>query len=260
MNTLAIRGSIWTVPSVGTSALGLLISDARGVARGRPEYQVVPLIPAEIGNPHTEFDFLLAADETSLGRKFYAALWNLRPVLGADLGEFRGRVTSPEAMRDLRDAYLRLVDPSIGVRSGRLGNARVTDAVDRFRIATVRTWAHLSGRVLQRLHAPATEVFEIGGDWCRFYLDQLERFTDRTRESDNLIGQTRVIASGAEMGFVAVPLWTAASWAEMCESVCPGVGHFPVLDSFSRTIAVTSVHESFSTSEVNAVAALEEAA
>src|SRR5205823_89814 len=103
----AAPGSIWTVPQAGEKALCLVVSPVRGVSRGRPEHQVVPLyVPDPLIRLHTMADFSIRPGETTLGIGLHAALWNLRPLLLKDIGEQVGEVTSQSVLGDLRDAYL----------------------------------------------------------------------------------------------------------------------------------------------------------
>src|SRR6185437_6728005 len=101
----AAPGSIWTVPGAGDRALCLVISPARGVSRGRPEHQVLPLyVPDPLVGIHTLADFSIGPNETTLGIGLHAALWNLRPLLLSDLDTQVGEVTNQGVLADLRDA------------------------------------------------------------------------------------------------------------------------------------------------------------
>lgn len=154
----AERGSIWTVPSVGKDALCVIVSSVRGVARNRPEYQVVPLyLPGLIG-AQTSNDFWVSPSESDLGVEYYAALWNARPILHADLGKQVGRVAET-VLRDLRDAQLQTVDPKIRMAPGRLGHAKPDAAVADWRRREIEAWQPLSGRVLTRIVATQAEDF-----------------------------------------------------------------------------------------------------
>ena len=148
MMPFAERGSIWTVPRVSAEAICLIASSAHGLARGRPEYQVIPLyFPWLIGAPSAG-DFLIRGPETDLGILLYATLWNARPVLHADLGKQVGRVVSDAVMRDLRDAQLQLIDQRIRVAAGRLGTEDPRPFVADWRKREIVAWLPLTGRAL----------------------------------------------------------------------------------------------------------------
>lgn len=164
----AERGSIWTVPALGNEARVLIFSAVRGVTRGRPEYQVVPVYVPGLGSQQTAHDFLIRPSENSLNVALYAALWNARPMLQSDLGEQVAAVTSPVALSDLRDAYLRTMDPKISVAHGRLGTAPVSADLQRSRSNQIRAWQPLSGRALQPRLTTQQWTFYVNGDWCNF--------------------------------------------------------------------------------------------
>lgn len=148
MMPFAERGSIWTVPRVSRDATCVIASHVRGVERGRPEYHVVPLYFSRlIGAPSTG-DFLIRATETDLGVPLYAAIWNARPMLHADLGKQVGRVQSDAALRELRDAQLQVFDPRMRVAPGRLGTAEVRPMVDDWRKREMLAWLPLTARAL----------------------------------------------------------------------------------------------------------------
>jgi hypothetical protein len=148
ISNVASRGSIWTVPSVGLDACCLVISEPRGLARGRPEYQIVVLYAEGNRSSHTAADFRIKPSETTLGVALIAALWNVRPILGNDLGGRLGEVRDVAAVDQIRDAYLRLADPRIFVPETRVGMGSETDHVRAFREAELTRWHPTTGRAL----------------------------------------------------------------------------------------------------------------
>lgn len=153
-NIAAERGSIWTVPSVVNGARCMVVSTLRGIARGRPEFQVVPIYAAAASIEATPVDFLIRAEETTLGEPLIAALWNIRPISASDLGEQIAIARNDTVMSDLRDAYLRLADRSMQVAPGRLGNAAPGRTVRMWRRLEIDRWSPLT----QRAMAPAAET------------------------------------------------------------------------------------------------------
>jgi hypothetical protein len=195
---ISAPGTIWSVPEAGEKALCLVISQARGVSRGRPEHQVVPLyLPDLVGRIHSSSDFRITAAETTLGVVLFAALWNLRPLLVADLGTHVGEITTPEVMNDLRDALLRLADPRIDLRPGRLGNAVLPEAAEKWRTQEVLAWQPLSGRVFEAFHtfSAVGRVRKIE-PWILTSADQLQ-LEHNIERSEDLLGAMRFAAVGA---------------------------------------------------------------
>jgi hypothetical protein len=113
----------------------------------------VPLYERSEETPHTSLDLAIAPDETTLGRALHAAFWNARPISASDLGSQVGEAGSDTLLSDLRDAYLRLADPTVSVPPGRLGPTRANAAIREWRESERRLWQPLTGRVLS---APAT--------------------------------------------------------------------------------------------------------
>jgi hypothetical protein len=147
------RGAICSVPALGPSARCLLLSSVRGEARGRPEYQVAPLyssLPYEAG----QSEAFIESYETTLGVRLIAALWNVRPLLASDLGEQLGVITRDAVLSDLRDAFLRLADPSMRVAPGRVGTAEVPEYGRAWRAGEIGAWQPLTGRALAPDFAP----------------------------------------------------------------------------------------------------------
>jgi hypothetical protein len=188
--TVAERGSIWTVPTLGQDALALIISGTRGVSRGRPEYQIVPLYLPSLFSEHTNDDVVIEANETNLGIQYYAALWNARPVLFRDLGHQVGIVVSRSMLDDLRDAYLRKADASIKVRKGRLGKAAVSEAVRALRSAEIKVWQPLSGRVFAPQFDQTVDVLlSAQQNWTEWSASEVRFFTERIVGCDELLEQ-----------------------------------------------------------------------
>ena len=205
---IAQRGTIWTVPQLGPEAIVLIASNARGLTRGRAEYQGVPLYLRDLLRAHSADDFKIHPSETSLGVELFAALWNARPILGMDLGNEVGRVISDSAMHDLSDAYLRIADPRIAVRSGRLGSAKASPRIAAWQATEITRWQPLSGRVLSpSFRTTAFETFVVNGAWNRFSfadIDYLERFVptaDRTSNqfTEIAVGPTTILISGVDL-------------------------------------------------------------
>jgi hypothetical protein len=145
---MAEKGSIYSVPALGPTAACLLLTSARGLTRDRPEHLVVPLYSrAEIVGDVGVDDFRLFAPEVIPGAEWYAAIWNIRPLLAADLGSEVGRVVSNEALDDLRDAYLRKADPSIKVAPERVGLTPYDSRSEEWHDKEITDWQRLSARV-----------------------------------------------------------------------------------------------------------------
>jgi hypothetical protein len=204
-DVLVERGSIWTVPAAGDRALALILSAPRGVSRGRPEYQVVPLYEPSLLSTQRDHDFRLAPSETTLGVEYFAALWNARPLLEADLGRHVGQVRSREAMADLRNAYLRLADPSITVAPGRLGRERHSDGVEPWREQEIAAWQRLTGRALAPVGiSPLRVRCMVDQTWTMFTFEQLTELTPAMRRSDSLANLVNDAAVGANTVFFAI--------------------------------------------------------
>ena len=199
----AAPGSIWTVPEAGEKALCLVVSPARGVSRGRPEHQVVPLyIPDPLVRVHSSADFSIRPDETTLGVGLHAALWNLRPLLLTDNGERVGEVTSPGVLGDLRDAYLRLADPAIEVRSGRLGTAIPSKAAEQWRAQEISAWQPLSGRVFGPFFATSVHAkLAAFGPWILTASD-IDRLRESIEKTDDLLGSANLQSVGSTRVFL----------------------------------------------------------
>lgn len=194
----AAPGSIWTVPGAGDKALCLVVSPARGVSRGRPEHQVVPLyIPDPLVRVHTLADFSIRPDETSLAIGLHAALWNLRPLLLGDLGEQVGEVTSQAVLADLRDAYLRLADPAIAVRQGRLGTATLTKAARDWRAQEISAWQPLSGRVFEPFFAASVHATLAACEPWILTATDIEHLRESIEETEELLGEANLQSVGS---------------------------------------------------------------
>jgi hypothetical protein len=260
MPALAQKGSIWTVPDAGRDALCLVFSGPRGVARGRPEYQIIPLYVPSLLVEQSAADFALRANETSLGVALYAALWNMRPVLESDLGEERGRVVSEKAIADLRDASLQLADPSIRVPRGRTGRRADTPDLARFREGEIAAWQRVSGRALQRLvEVVGSRVFdaETGASFSSEDLEEMARLIEQT---ERLIGKLEVRASGEDMWLVDIALSLKYPSASPSLPLFDAVDTVHVSESRSLSDAPVSSRVAFVTGEFEAVRREEAAA
>src|SRR5882672_8773494 len=97
-------GSVWSVFGLEDAAV-VILAGPFAADRGTPEYLVAPLYTShEPGFVWTSEDVRLEAAETGLGEPRFAAIWNARPLLDADLGLQLATLTE-EATIAVRDAY-----------------------------------------------------------------------------------------------------------------------------------------------------------
>jgi hypothetical protein len=205
MATVAARGTIWTVPQAGDERLCLVLSDPRGVAKGRVEFQVVPIYaPDTLVHIHSASDFLIGAAESSLGFALLAALWNLRPLAATDLGQQVGRVDL-RVVTELRDALLHLADPHIRLPQGRVGKEIPSQGALIWRDQEKIAWQQLSGKVLAYLAENPT-TFRL--DWnviSTFDAESLEQMGRHMAATDDLLGSVTLEALGtSKVCFVVV--------------------------------------------------------
>jgi hypothetical protein len=176
------RGSIWSVPEVSPKTLAFVLSEAAGLSRGRPEYTVIPLYPSASTGPHSALDFIISREETTLGEPLFAALWNARPIPAEALGQKVGESISDSLLTEVRDAYLRIADPSVTVRPGRLGDARSGTMERARRDAERALWQPLTGRALSPSADPDTSVFDVAlanvGQYGKSFRISLNRYSE----------------------------------------------------------------------------------
>src|SRR6266545_7120268 len=97
-------GSVWSVLGYEDAAV-VVLAGPFATNRGAPEYLVAPLYTGrEPGFVWSSEDVRLEAQESGFGEPRFAAVWNARPLLYADLGIQLGTL-SEEATVAVRDAY-----------------------------------------------------------------------------------------------------------------------------------------------------------
>lgn len=141
-------GSVWSVLGV-ENGHAAIIAGPFAASRGVPEYLVVPLYTgADGGFVWTSEDVRLDAGETQLDGPRYAAIWNARPVLEADLA-FQVSQLTEEAIVAVRDAYWASLNERPLGRSPRLGRPikSAADPAAQFQTRELKRWQQVSGRV-----------------------------------------------------------------------------------------------------------------
>src|SRR6184192_58465 len=148
-------GSVWSVLGL-EDRIVVILAGPFAADRGTPEYLVSPLYTGqEPGFVWTSEDVRLETSETGLGEARFAAIWNARPLLKADLGLQLGTLTE-EATIAVRDVYwASLNERPLGL-SPRLGKPikSAKDAAAQFQARELERWEPLSGRVF----APVSET------------------------------------------------------------------------------------------------------
>jgi len=160
-------GSIWSVLGV-EDGRAVVLAGPFAASRGSPEYLVAPLYTgSEPGFVWSSEDVLLNPEETSLGIRLYAAVWNARPVLEVDLLFQLGRFQD-EATVAVRDVYWASLNERALGKSPRLGRRirSSSDPAAQFQAAELRKWQQVSGRALQLAASlSASATFVMGERW-----------------------------------------------------------------------------------------------
>src|SRR3989449_1538925 len=188
-----VVGSVWSVLGLEDAAV-VILAGPFAADRGTPEYLVAPLYTShEPGFVWTSEDVRLEAAETGLGEPRFAAIWNARPLLEADLGLQFGTLTE-QATIAVRDAYwASLNERPLGVnpRLGRsVGSAKEPAA--QFQARELERWEPLSGRVFAPVsETSATAWYSIANAWTL----TAENWK-AIEETDGLLGSTRLEAVG----------------------------------------------------------------
>ena len=142
-------GSIWSVLGLEDAAV-VILAGPFAAARGVPEYLVAPLYSdRQAGFVWTADDVRLGREETGLPDVRYAAIWNARPALEADL-LFRLGQLSEDATVAVRDVYWASLNERPLGKSARLGR-RIKSADEpaaRFQAQELDRWEPVSGRVM----------------------------------------------------------------------------------------------------------------
>jgi len=167
------------------------------VARGRPEYQVVPVYQPDLLRSASHFDFRIHPSEVSMAVELYAALWNSRPVLASEFGKQVGQVTSTLALRELRDALLQLADPTIAVPAARFGMANGAE-VDDWHAGEIARWQPLTGRVLSAgFHTIAFDAFSSQSPQWRIFTDvDMQSLDQNITATEQMVNSFQELAIG----------------------------------------------------------------
>jgi len=203
-------GSVWSVLGI-EDAVVVILAGPFAADRGTPEYLIAPLYTGhEPGFVWTSEDVHLEASETGLGEPRFAAIWNARPLLEADLALQVGTLTE-ETTIAVRDAYwASLNERTLGANS-RLGRPvkSANDPAAQFQARELERWEPLSGRVFApRSEASATTRYSIGDIWT-LTPEDLEGLSKAIDETEGLLGATRLEAVGKNMALftTTVSFW-----------------------------------------------------
>lgn len=233
-----VVGSVWSVLGLG-DAVVVILAGPFAADRGTPEYLVAPLYAGhEPGFVWTAEDVRLESSETGLDEPRFAAIWNARPLLEADLGLQFGTLTE-QATIAVRDAYwASLNERPLGVnpRLGRsVGSAKEPAA--QFQARELERWEPLSGRVFAPAsEASATAWYSIGDAWT-LTVEDVEGLSKAIDETEGLLGTTQLEAVGKNKALFTT---TVSFW--------PGTG---VQQDLFRPIHAYSVYwGSFATCDI----------
>lgn len=190
-------GSVWSVLGLEDATV-VILAGPFAADRGTPEYLVAPLYSGrENGFIWTSEDVRLEPPETGLNEQRFAAIWNARPLLEADLGLQVGTLTE-DATIAVRDAYWASLNERPLGASPRLGRPidSAKDPAARFQAGELERWEPLSGRAF----APAFELsactqFSIGDVWT-LTPDELEVLSNEIEATEGNIGPTQLEAVG----------------------------------------------------------------
>lgn len=193
-------GTIWSVLTLPDVAVAILAGPF-ATPRGRSEYLVAPLYTgSEPGFRWTSEDVRLTDRETGLDGDRFAAIWNARPILEADLGLQLGEL-SQEACTAVKDVYWASLNERTLGRHPRLGK-RIRSARDpaaQFQAAELERWQPFTGRVFEPpLDASASVVVPwMGGAW--FASAELNAAIE---ESEPLVGPITIAGCGPAVAWL----------------------------------------------------------
>jgi hypothetical protein len=206
-------GSVWSVLGL-EDALVVIIAGPFAADRGSPEFLVAPLYTGrEPAFVWTAEDVRLEASETGLEEPRFAAIWNARPILEADLALQVGTLTE-EATIAVRDSYwASLNERPLGVnpRLGRVVKS-VKDPAAQFQARELEKWEPFSGRVFSmpsEASASASARYSIGDVWT-LTLDDVAGLSKAMEDTESLLGPIRLDAVGKNK---AVFTTTVSAWS-----------------------------------------------
>jgi len=190
-------GSVWSVLGLEDAAV-VILAGPFAADRGTPEYLAAPLYTGhEPGFVWTSEDVRLEAVETGMGEPRFAAIWNARPLLEADLGLQIGTLTE-EATIAVRDAYWASLNERTLGANPRLGQPvkSARDPAALFQARELERWEPLSGRVFAPTsQASATTRFSIGDIWT-LTPEDVDGLSKAMNATESLLGATRLEAVG----------------------------------------------------------------
>ncbi len=190
-------GSVWSVLGYEDAAV-VVLAGPFATNRGAPEYLIAPLYTGrEPGFVWTSEDVRLEAEETGLAELRFAATWNARPVLDADLALQLGTLNE-EATVAVRDAYwASLNDRPLG-KSKRLGRPirGAEESGATFQRQELQRWEPLSGRAFDAPEPSSAFVTARCGDVWTMTLLGLDALSREMASSESLVGSTRIEGIG----------------------------------------------------------------
>lgn len=199
-------GSIWSVIGLKDAAV-VVLSGPFAAARFVREYLVAPVYTgAEPGFVWTSEDVLLHPSETGLGGARYAAIWNARPILEADLGLELG--TLPTDVTELvKDFYWASINERKIGKHERLGKDvdSANDPAARFQASELERWEPLSGRVFMEAITGRAGFVRLGETWT-LGLDEMDDLWQQIEDSESLLGDLTLDAVGHEWVRLTAPL------------------------------------------------------
>lgn len=200
-------GSVWSVLGI-EDGLAVILAGPFAASRGTPEYLVAPLYSgSEPGFVWTSEDVRLKPAETGLKKRVYAAIWNARPILDADLLFPAGQLTE-EATVAVRDAYWASLNERDLGKSERLGRPirSAADPAAEFQTRELKRWQRVSGRALASppgISASATFVF---GDHWALTLEEMAALQDNIAVSEAYVGSIKLESIGPNRASFATSL------------------------------------------------------
>ena len=190
-------GSVWSVLGYKDAAV-VVLAGPFATNRGAPEYLIAPLYTGrEPGFVWTSEDIRLEGDETGLSEARFAATWNARPILDADLALQLGTLNE-EATVAVRDAYwASLNDRPLG-KSKRLGRAirGVEDPAATFQRQELLRWEPLSGRAFDAPEPSSVLVTARCGDVWTMTLHGIDILSREMASSELFVGSTHIEGIG----------------------------------------------------------------
>jgi len=204
-------GSVWSVLGL-EDALVVIIAGPFAADRGSPEFLVAPLYTGrEPGFVWTAEDVRLETSETGLEEPRFAAIWNARPILEADLALQVGMLTE-EATIAVRDSYWASLNERPLGANPRLGRAVKSkkDPAAQFQARELERWEPFSGRVFSTpSEASASAWYSIGEVWT-LTLDDVAGLSKAMEDTESLLGPIRLDAIGNNK---AVFTTTVSAWS-----------------------------------------------